>query len=106
MSKYLVSFGDSDKYSVEFPGTLEQFKSSPKLKELTDKAMAYVKEKFPMASNLTDLIPLHVEEADGKTGFPELDMANISGLLKNVLTQVGVDKFTDKLNLNAPFDKL
>ena len=56
--------------------------------------------------NFSDVVPLHIEEADGKTNYPELDKATVADLLKNAVTQIGVEKFTDKLNLNAPFDKL
>ena len=105
MSKYLVSFGDSDKYAVEFPGSLDEFKNSDKVKDLKDKAMSFLKEKFPMG-NFADVIPLHIEEAKGNENYPELDKATVADLLKNAMTQIGVEKFTDKLNLNAPFDNL
>lgn len=104
MAKYLVSFGDSDKYEVEFPGGLEEFKSSDIVKNLKEKMDGFLKEKFPMG-NFSDIVPLHIEEADGKD-YPKLDMSTIESLVKNAVTQVGVEKFTDKLNLNAPFDKL
>ena len=104
MSKYLVSFGDSDKYEVDFPGKLDEFKNSEIVKGLEDKVASYLKDKFPMG-NFADIVPLHIEEADGKD-YPKLDMSQISELLKNAVTQIGVEKFTDKLNLNAPFDKL
>ena len=105
MSNYLVSFGDSDKYEVDFPGNLEEFKNSDQVKGLLDKIDSYVKEKFPAASNISNVLPLHIEEADGKD-YPKLDMTKIGDLLKNAITQLGVEKFTDKLNLNAPFDIL
>lgn len=105
MSKYLVSFGDSDKYEVDFPGKLDEFKNSDVVKGLKEKALAFLKEKFPMASNIENIVPLNIEEADGKD-YPKLDMSEITSLLKNAVTQIGVEKFTDKLNLNAPFDKL
>lgn len=105
MAKYLVSVGDSDKYAVEFPGSLEAFKDSDKFKEIKDKVTSFLKEKLPMGG-FADVVPFHVEEAEGKTGYKELDANTISSLLKSAMTQVGVDKFTDKLNLNAPFDKL
>lgn len=104
MSKYLVSFGDSDKYEVDFPGTLDQFKNSDTVKGLKDKVMSYLSEKFPMG-NFADVVPLHIEETDGGN-YPKLDMSKISDLVKNAVTQIGVEKFTNKLNLNAPFDKL
>ena len=104
MSKYLVSFGDSDKYEVDFPGSLEQLKNSDKIKGLVEKVESFLKDKFP-AGNFENIVPLHIEEADGKN-YPKLDGANIADLLKNAMTQIGVEKFTDKLNLNAPFDKI
>ena len=104
MSKYLVSFGDSDKYEVDFPGSLDEFKSSEIVKGLKDKVDSFLKEKFP-AGNFADVVPLHVEEADGGN-YEKLDLSKIDDLLKNAVTQIGVEKFTDKLNLNAPFDKI
>lgn len=104
MSKYLISFGDSNKYEIDFPGSIDEFKKSDKVKDILDKVDNFLKEKFP-AGNFKDVVPLHIEEADGKD-YPKLDTANISDLLKNAMTQIGVEKFTDKLNLNAPFDKL
>ena len=102
MGKYLVSFGDSDKYAVEFPGTLDEFKKSDKVKELKDKVESYLKNKVPMGG-VSAIVPLHIEEADDSTAYPTLDVAS---LLQSVSRQIGVEKFTDKLNLNAPFDKL
>ena len=43
MSKYLVSVGDSDKYAVEFPGTLAEFEKSDKIKDLKDKIASFIK---------------------------------------------------------------
>ena len=106
MSKYLVSFGDSDKYEVEFPGSLDEFKNSDKVKGLLSQVENFVKEKFPAASNIADVLPLHVEETTDGKDYPKLDGAEIKDLLKNAITQLGVENFTSKLNLNAPFDKL
>ena len=104
MSKYLVSIGDSDNYAVEFPGSLEQFKNSDKFKDLKDKVASFLKEKVPMGG-FADIVPIHVEEAKGTENCPTLDASTITDMLKNALTQIGVQNFTSKLNLNAPFDK-
>lgn len=104
MSKYLVSFGDSDKYEVDFPGSLDELKNSDKIKGLKEKVENFLKDKFP-AGNFSNIVPLHIEASDGKD-YPKLDGAEIKDLLKNAMTQIGVEKFTDKLNLNAPFDKI
>lgn len=105
MGKYLVSFGDSDKYEVDFPGTLDEFAKSDKIKDLKAKVDEFLKDKFPMGG-FKDIVPLHIEETDGTGNYEKLDAATIGGILKNVATQIGVEKITDKLNLNAPFDKL
>ena len=104
MKKYLISFGDSDKYEVDFPGSIDELKNSEEMKGLTEKISQYLKEKFPMGK-FDGIVPLNIEETDGKE-YPKLDFSNIQGLLKNVATQINVEKFTDKLNLNAPFDNL
>lgn len=102
---YLVSFGDSDKYRVSFPGTLDQFLNSDKLRELKDEVMKFLKEKLP-AANFDDLINLDVTEDDGKPGYPTLDTSHTADLLKDVVRQAQVKLVLDNLNLNAPFDIL
>lgn len=104
MSKYLVSFGDSDKYEVDFPGDLDSFKKSDIVKNLKEKAESFLKEKFPMG-NFSDIVPLHIEETSG-SDYEKLDLSKIQDLLANAVKQIGVEKFTDKLNLNAGFDKI
>ena len=104
MSKYIVSFGDSDKYEVDFPGSLDEFKNSEIVKGLKDKVEGFLKEKFP-TGNFEDIVPLHIAESDGGN-YEKLDLSKITDLIKNAVTQIGVEKFTNKLNLNAPFDKL
>ena len=104
MSKYIVSFGDSDKYEVDFPGSLDEFKNSDIVKGLKDKVEGFLKEKFP-AGNFEDIVPLHIAVSDGGN-YEKLDLSKITDLIKNAVTQIGVEKFTNKLNLNAPFDKL
>ena len=105
MSKYLVSFGDSYKYEVDFPGSLDEFKNSDKVKELESKVEEFLKGKFPLG-NFADIVPIHIEEISGNTDYPKLDASTIGDILKNAVSQIGVEKFTDKLNLNAPFDKI
>ena len=105
MSTYLVSFGDSNKYAVDFPGSLDEFKNSDIVKGLMDKVDSFVKDKFPLG-NIENIIPVHVEEVKDVTGYEKFDLSKISDIIKNAVKQVGVQNLTDKLNLNAPFDKL
>lgn len=104
-NKFLVSFGDSDKYLVDFPGNLSMFENSDVLKNIKDKVASFVKEKFPMGG-FGDLLKVHVEEYDGKGNYNKLDLSKLSDLLQSVASQVNVMRGVDKLNLNAPFDKL
>lgn len=105
MGKYLVSIGDSDKYAVNFPGSLNELKNSDIIKNLKEKASKFLSDKFPMGG-FADVVPIHIEETDNTAGYTELNASTIADILKSAATQIGVDKFTDKLNLNAPFDKL
>ena len=100
MAKYLISVGDSDKYSVEFPGSKEEYVNSEKFNELKNKVASFLKDKFPMGG-FVDVVPFHIEKADNNSNYPALD---VNELLKSAAKQIGVEKFTDKLNLNAPFD--
>lgn len=104
MAKYLVSIGDSDKYAVDFPGSLNDLKNSDIIKGLKDKASKLLSDKFPMGG-FADIVPVHIEETDSAAGYTELNASTIDDILKSAVRQIGVEKFTDKLNLNAPFDK-
>lgn len=102
---YIVSFGDSNKYRVSFPGSKEEFEKSDLLKGLKDKVCDYLKGKFP-TGGFADTVRIDVEDSDGRGNYPELDKTNLEDLLKSLARQVEVMREGKELNNNAPFDKI
>ena len=102
---YIVSFGDSNKYSVSFDGTKEEFENSGLLKDIKNKVCAYLKEKFP-TGGYADTVRIDVEDSDGHGKYPELDKTGIEDLLESVKRQVEVMREGKELNNNAPFDNI
>ena len=104
MNKYLVSFGDSDKYAVEFPGKLEEFKNSDFVKGLEDKVEGFLKEKFP-TGGYEETVEINVADDDGRD-YKDLDKVGFNDLLKSLECQVEVMREGKELNNNAPFDNI
>lgn len=102
---YIVSFGDSNKYKVAFDGTKDELKNSEMYKNLKETVEAYLKGKFP-GGGYTHIVEPVIEEDKGDTDYPDLNSTAIDDLLKSLALQVTVEKDTDELNLNAPFDKI
>ncbi|ROT08858.1 hypothetical protein EEL33_04325 [Muribaculaceae bacterium Isolate-037 (Harlan)] len=103
MKAFIISFGDSDKYSVHFDGSLEEFEKSSEFKRIKDAVYDYVKEKLPAAKCEAVLTP-HVEEPEGSEwGYPGLDTINLEKLKKDALRQIQVKMSSTKLDSNAAF---
>lgn len=99
---FIVSFGDSTRYKVYYPGTLEEFKASDKLREIKERVASFLKEKFP-TGGYEDVVKISLADDDGRD-FPDLDKTGIDDLLKSVERQVEVMRDGKELNNNAPFD--
>ena len=104
MKKYIISFGDSDKYYVNFEGSLEEFKKSAKLEDIKRIVSDYLKKDFP-GGGYSDAVDLNVYE-DEQTDCRELDKNGIESLLNSVKKQVEVKNDTGELNNNAPYDEI
>lgn len=101
---FIVSFGDSTRFTVSFDGTKEEFESSEKLRDIKNRAMSYLKEKFP-TGGYEDAVRLSVADADGRE-YPDLDKTGFDELLKQMARQVEVLREGKELNNNAPFDNI
>ncbi len=100
---YVVSFGASDKYSVPFDGSLEEFKRSEEFKHIKDTVYDYVKSKFPEA-NVKYVAEPQVEPLDERDEvYPVLDEDNLGKLKHDVARQVGVKMGDSSLNSDAPY---
>ncbi|MDE5585026.1 MAG: hypothetical protein K2I92_01655 [Muribaculaceae bacterium] len=103
---YVVSFGASDKYSVPFDGSLEEFKHSDELKHIKDAVYDYVKEKFPEA-DVKYVAEPEVEPLDKRDEvYPVLDADNLGKLKHDVARQVEVKMGDTSLNSDAPYSDI
>lgn len=103
MRRYVISFGDSDKYMVSYDGSISDFRKSDKLQSIKDRVDDYLKAQFP-TDGYEEVVPLQVEESDGDLGYPNLDLVGIEELLKSVKRQVQIQREGFELNNNAPYD--
>lgn len=103
---YVVSFGASDKYSVPFDGSLEEFKSSDEFKHIKDAIYDYVKDKFP-ESDVRFVAEPHVEPLDSRDEvYPILDNDNLGKLKHDVERQVEVNMADIALDSDAPYSDI
>lgn len=104
MKTYIISFGDSDKYAVKYPGSLDEFKKSEVMEHVRKAVNDYLKKEFP-TGGYSDLIKCHVEECDC-AGYEVLDDRTLNSLLGSVKRQVEVLRQDNAINNNAPYDNL
>ncbi|MDE6577062.1 MAG: hypothetical protein K2J82_04945 [Muribaculaceae bacterium] len=103
---YIVSFGDSDKYSVPFDGSKEEFEHSSEFKHIKDAVFDYVKSKFP-AAKFDELIAPKVEVPTEKDEvYSVLNEDNLGKLKHDVERQVEVKMQNKKLDSDAPYSNI
>ncbi len=85
---YVISFGDSEKYSVPFDGSLEEFEHSKELKHIIDTIYDYVKEKYP-ADEVKKVMEPRIEKIDQRDEvYPVLNADNLGKLKHEVDRQL------------------
>lgn len=103
---YVVSFGDSDKYSVPFDGSREEFERSSEFRHIKDTVFDYVKSKFPEAK-FEDVIAPRVEEISAKDQvYPVLDRENLGKLKLDAARQIEVKQGYTSLDSDAPYSNV
>lgn len=104
MKKYDIQVGDSDKYYVNYAGSLEEFLHSADYKGIKDKLFGLLKEEFP-EGGYEDVVKVHVEECTTENCCEPLDESGFAALAKSAKRQIEVKDRTNEQNLNAPFDQ-
>ncbi|MDE5887095.1 MAG: hypothetical protein K2G90_06280 [Muribaculaceae bacterium] len=103
---YIVSFGDSDKYSVPFDGSKEEFEHSSEFKHIKDAVYDYVKSKFPEAK-FEDLLAPKVEvPTERDEVYSVLDADTLGKLKHDAARQVEVKMGDTSLNSDAPYSNI
>lgn len=100
---YVVSFGASDRYSVTFDGSLEEFECSDEFKRIKDAVYEYVKAKFPTVDVQYVAAPQIEPFDDHDEEIPPLDPDHMELLKHNVERQVEVKIDDTALNSDAPY---
>lgn len=100
---YVVSFGASDRYSVPFDGSLEEFESSDEFKRIKDAVYDYVKSKFPTADVKYVAAPQIEPQDDHDEVLPVLDRDHLELLKQDVARQVQVKMSDTTLDSDAPY---
>lgn len=103
---YVVSFGASDKYSVQFDGSLDEFERSDKFKNIKEEVYDYVKEKFPTAEVKYVAEPNVEEIGNNDMPYPILDADNLGKLKQDVVRQVEVKMGYTVLDSDAPYSDI
>lgn len=100
---YVVSFGASDRYSVPFDGSLEEFESSDEFKRIKDAVYDYVKAKFPTADVNYVAAPQIEPFDDHDEVVPLLDHDHLEMLKHDVARQVKVKMADASIDSDAPY---
>ena len=103
---YVVSFGASDRYSVPFDGSLEEFGRSDEFKHIKDTVYDYVKAKFPTADVNYVAAPQIEPFDDHDEVVPLLDHDHLELLKHDVARQVEVKMGDISLNSDAPYSDI
>lgn len=103
---YVVSFGASDKYSVPFDGSLEEFERSDEFKHIRDAVYDYVKQKYPEA-DVKYAAEAQISPLDkGDEVYPVLNADNLGKLKHDVARQVEVKMGYTALDSDAPYSDI
>lgn len=103
---YIVSFGDSDEYSVSFNGSREELRDSKEFRRIMDQLRECLRNDFP-AGNYEGLISPKIREAnDTDKDYPLLDSDAIRHIKLRLKREGEVLNDNRKLDRNAPFDDI
>ncbi len=103
---YVISFGDSDKYSVPFNGSKEEFEHSSEFKHIKDAVFEYVKNRYPEAKYDYLIQPKVEEITERDQVYPVLNADNLGKLKHDVIRQVEVKAGDTSLNSDAPYSNI
>ena len=103
---YVVSFGASDRYSVPYDGSLEEFERSDEFKRIKDAVYDYVKAKFPTVDVKFVAAP-QIEPLDDRDEvLPVLDRDHLEQLKHDVERQGEVKMGDASLDSDAPYSNV
>lgn len=108
---YIVSFGNSAKFRMIYPGTKEEIEKSSMMKDIKDELTDYMRDKIPVCDCISQFTTPHIREvetrdADKYAGYPDINSGAIEKLKHLVLAEVRDKLALKELNSNAPYDNI
>lgn len=108
---YIVSFGNSAEYRVEYPGTKEDLEKSPELLKVEGTLAEYLKSKMPVCSHVKRLTTPAIHEVEPEdaaryASYRDLDAEAVNHLKDLILTEAHNYQDQKQLDLNAPFGNI
>lgn len=105
---YIVRFGNSAAYRLEFSGTKDELKASRRLKDVEDTLAAYLTGHLPVCGHVRQLTTpviheVEPEDAAKYAGYRELDAEAMEALKHVLLTEASNYQDQKELDRNAPF---
>lgn len=105
---FIISFGNSTKYRMFFPGAAEELEKSSRLAAIENELKDYLKDKVETGSHaaryatakITEVIPEAYEKYSSYADFNDVAVDDIKKVL---LTEVENMKNVRELNDNAPW---
>ena len=103
---YIVSFGDSDEYSVAFNGSRDNLMRSEKFRRIVDELKDCLRLDFP-AGNYEGLVSPKVREANSTDkDYPELTPDAVRHIKHRLKREGEVLLDNKKLDRNAPYSDI
>ncbi|MBD5355822.1 MAG: hypothetical protein HDR88_02295 [Bacteroides sp.] len=103
---YIVSFGDSDSYSVTFNGSRDQLLHSDNFRKIVDDLKDCLKKDFP-AGNYDELISPKIREANPTDkGYAELTPDAVRQIMHTLKREGEVLNANRRLDSDAPYSNI
>lgn len=108
---YMVGFGDSSLFRVEYAGTCEQLAASPLIRGISDALAAYIRKHVAQGSHawryaVPEIKEIKDSEKGKFAGFPDISSAVIGKIGRMLLEEVENMQYLKKIGNNAPFDNI
>lgn len=105
---YIVSYGNSAKFRVMFPGTAEELEKSPKIKDLSKKLKDYLEKEVKIGSqagsySTPKIIKPEPDDKEDYSEYPDLLHSSFDEIKKVLLREVETMQSVKEMSKNAPF---
>lgn len=107
---YVVSFGDSKKYLMDYnvPADADQLHKPNPFEKIENELTSWLAKEAPEASNLAyftsaKATEVYADHRDRYAGYPQLDASAVREIEHELLREVRDSMTTREANLNAPW---